>query len=113
VLKPGGRAIFHETLWDNPLINFARRWTMAEGDAGDAHLTERLIREFGRQCNGVEIHKRNIFYMLKRLSKLPPRDLSCALIPRPFWKVVKKADHVLIRMGLSRFCGEGVVVYTR
>jgi hypothetical protein len=23
VLKPGG-AVFHETLWDNPLINFAR-----------------------------------------------------------------------------------------
>src|SRR5271166_4914581 len=27
VLSPGGRAVFHETLWDNPLINLVRRFT--------------------------------------------------------------------------------------
>jgi ubiquinone/menaquinone biosynthesis C-methylase UbiE len=113
VLKARGRAIFHETLWDNPLINFVRRWTMADDDAGDAHLTERSIREFGKQCTAVEIHKRNIIYMLKRLGGLPVRDLSRPLRPRPFWKAVKKTDKGLMRLGLSRFCGEGIVVFTK
>ncbi len=113
VLKPGGRAIFHETLWDNPLINLVRRWTTEDGDAGDAHLTERSILEFGRACAQTEIHKRHIFYMLKRLASLPERDLSQPLRPRPIWKVVKKIDQGLIRLGLSRFCGEAIVVYTK
>lgn len=113
VLKPGGRAVFHETLWDNPLINFVRRWTTEDSDAGDAHLTERSIREFGKPCARTEIHKRHIFYMLKRLASLPERDLSRPLRPRAFWKVVKKIDQGLIRLGLSRFCGEAVVVYTK
>jgi 2-polyprenyl-3-methyl-5-hydroxy-6-metoxy-1,4-benzoquinol methylase len=113
VLKPGGRAVFHETLWDNPLINFVRRWTTEDGDAGDAHLTERSIRQFGELCARSEVHKRHIFYMLKRLARLPERDLSQPLSPRPFWKVVKKIDQGLIHLGLSRFCGEAIVVYTK
>jgi 2-polyprenyl-3-methyl-5-hydroxy-6-metoxy-1,4-benzoquinol methylase len=113
VLKPGGRAIFHESLWDNPLINFFRRWTTADDDAGDAHLTELSIREFGRLCARTEIHKRHILYMLKRLGRLSARDLSQPLRPRPFWKVVKKMDQGLIHLPLSRFCGEAVVVYTK
>jgi 2-polyprenyl-3-methyl-5-hydroxy-6-metoxy-1,4-benzoquinol methylase len=113
VLKPGGRAIFHETLWENPLINFVRRWTTADDDAGDAHLTEFSIRHFGRLCARTEIHKRHIFYMLKRLGRLSDRDLSQPLTPRPFWRMVKKIDQGLIHLGLSRFCGEAIVVYTR
>lgn len=113
VLKRGGRAVFHETLWDNPLINFVRRWTTEDNDAGDAHLTERCILQFGGPCARTEIHKRHIFYMLKRLASLPQRDLSRPLSPRPFWKVVKKIDQGLIHLGLSRFCGEAIVVYTK
>jgi len=113
VLKPQGRAVFHETLWDNPLINFVRRWTMPSGDAGDAHLTARSLRQFGLPFARTEIHKRHILYMLKRLGRLPARDLSQPLRPRPFWQAVKKADQVLTRLGLSRFCGEAVVVFTK
>jgi 2-polyprenyl-3-methyl-5-hydroxy-6-metoxy-1,4-benzoquinol methylase len=113
VLKPGGRAVFHETLWDNPLINFVRRWTTENADAGDAHLTEESIRQFGRTCSRTEVRKRHICYMLKRLSTLPKRDLSQPLSPRPFWKAVKKIDQVLLGLGLSRFCGEAIVVYTK
>lgn len=113
VLRTGGRAVFHETLWDNPLINFVRRWTTADSDAGDAHLTELLIRDFGKLCARTEIHKRHLLYMLKRLRRLPPRDLSQPLSPRPFWKAVKRVDQTLVRLGLSRFCGEAVVVYTK
>ena len=113
VLKAGGRAVFCESLWDNPLINLARRWTMLDIDAGDAHLTESSIRQFGKACARTEIHKRHIFYMLKRLASLPERDLSQPLRPRPFWKAVKKIDQGLIHLGLSRFCGEAIVVYTK
>ena len=112
VLKPGGRAVFHETLWDNPLINLVRRWTTEDSDAGDAHLTERSILKFGRPCARTEIHKRHIFYMLKRLASLPQRDLSQQLRSRPFWKVVKTVDRGLMQLGLSRFCGEAIVVYS-
>jgi len=113
VLKPGGRAVFHETLWDNPLINLVRRWTTAEDDAGDAHLTDVAIREFGRLCTRTEIHKRHILYMLKRLARLPARDLSQPLTPRPLWRTIKKLDQGLVRLGLSKFCGEAIVVYTK
>ena len=113
VLKPGGRAVFHETLWDNPLINFVRRWTTEDSDAGDAHLTERSIRQFGELCARTEVHKRHIFYMLKRLVSPPQRDLSQPLRSRPFWKVIKTVDRGLIHLGLSRFCGEAIVVYTK
>jgi len=47
VLKPRGQAISHETLWDNPLINLARSWTMPSQEAGGTHLTGRAIQEFG------------------------------------------------------------------
>lgn len=113
ILKKGSRAIFHETLWDNPLINFVRRWTTEAEDAGDSHLTERGIREFGESFATVEIHKRHILYMLKRLAALPDRNLSQPLVPRPFWKAIKKIDGLPISLGLSRFCGEAIVVYTK
>jgi 2-polyprenyl-3-methyl-5-hydroxy-6-metoxy-1,4-benzoquinol methylase len=113
VLKPGGRAIFHETLWDNPLINFVRRWTTADDDAGDAHLTETSIRQFGNLCTHTEIHKRHIIYMLKRLAKMSERDLTQPLACRPLWRKVKRIDQGLTRLGLSRFCGEAIVVYTK
>lgn len=113
VLKPGGRAVFHETLWENPLINFVRRWTTADDDAGDAHLTESSIRQFGKLCAHAEIRKRHIFYMLKRLAKISDRDLSRPLRPRPFWRALRRIDKGLNRLGLSRFCGESIVVYTK
>jgi 2-polyprenyl-3-methyl-5-hydroxy-6-metoxy-1,4-benzoquinol methylase len=113
VIKPGGRAVFHETLWDNPLINLARRFTMPNSDAGDAHLTERAIRDFGVSFMSTEIHKRNILYMLKRFSQLPDRDLRRPLVPRPFWRGVRTVDQQLIRLGLSRFCGEAIVCYAK
>jgi len=113
VLRPGGRAIFHETLWDNPLINFVRRWTTPDASAGDAHLTERLIKEFGKDFVGIEIHKRHFLFMLKRLSRLPARDLSRPLTPRPFWRGIKSLDQYLIRLGMSRFSGEAIVIYRK
>jgi 2-polyprenyl-3-methyl-5-hydroxy-6-metoxy-1,4-benzoquinol methylase len=113
VLKPKGRAIFHETLWDNSLINFVRRWTMPGEGAGDAHLTERAIREFGELFPRTEIYKRHILYMLKRLSSLPSRDLSHPLVRRPIWRGIKKVDEWLVHLGLSRFCGEAIVVYEK
>jgi 2-polyprenyl-3-methyl-5-hydroxy-6-metoxy-1,4-benzoquinol methylase len=113
VLKPKGRAVFHETLWDNPLINLARRFTMPSGDAGDAHLTERAIRQFGAAFSRTEVCKRHILYMLKRFSALPDRDLSQSLVSRPFWRGVRGVDQSLTRLGLSRFCGEAIVLYTK
>jgi 2-polyprenyl-3-methyl-5-hydroxy-6-metoxy-1,4-benzoquinol methylase len=113
VLKSGSRAVFHETLWDNPLINLARRFTLLSGDAGDAHLTEQAIQQFGATFTRTEVHKRHILYMLKRFGSLPDRDLSQSLVPRPFWQGVRRIDQGLLRLGLSKFCGEAIVVYTK
>ena len=113
VIKSGGRAIFHETLWDNPLINFARRFTMPDGDAGDEHLTEQAIRRFGTHFAKTEVHKRHILYMLKRFGALPDRDLSRPLVHRPFWRGVRRIDRGLTHIGLSRFCGEAIVCYSK
>lgn len=110
VMKPGGRAVFVETLWDNPLINLVRRFTVAEEDAGDAHLTERNIREFGENFGELHMDKRHLFYMLKRLVTPPERNLQSEIRPRPFWKLVKKFDEKLLISPLRRYCGE-VIIY--
>ncbi len=109
VMRPGARALFHETLWDNPLINLARRFTMKEENAGDAHLTAASLREFGRRFSRVALHRRHLLYMLKRVVKIEPGALSEPLHPRPFWKGVKSADCWLTAAGLSRWCGEVIV----
>jgi SAM-dependent methyltransferase len=111
VLKAGGRAIFIESLWDNPLINLARRFTTAEADAGDARLTEAGIYEFCGSFRDIRVEKRNLLYMLKRLASLPERGLSAPVRPRPFWRWVKSVDSNLLRFGpLRRYCGE-VIIY--
>lgn len=113
VLAPSGRGVFHETLWDNPFINFARRFTSVHADAGDAHLTEQNIREFSRDFNQVRLEKRHLLYMLKRLAKLPQGDLSAPVEPRPFWRRVKSLDRQILRLPpLRKYCGE-VIVYLR
>ncbi|HEY4959450.1 MAG TPA: class I SAM-dependent methyltransferase [Terriglobales bacterium] len=111
VLAPGGRAIFHETLWDNPLINLARRFTSEHADAGDAHLTDKNIREFCRDFSQIRLEKRNLLYMLKRLAKLPYPDPGVPVRPRPFWQLMKTLDAQLLRFApLRRYCGE-VIIY--
>jgi 2-polyprenyl-3-methyl-5-hydroxy-6-metoxy-1,4-benzoquinol methylase len=113
VLAPGGRAVFHETLWDNPLINFARRFTSEHADAGDAHLTDKYIREFCRDFSQVRLEKRHLLYMLKRLAKLPYSELGAPINPRPFWRAVKLLDTQILRFPpLRRYCGE-VIIYLR
>jgi 2-polyprenyl-3-methyl-5-hydroxy-6-metoxy-1,4-benzoquinol methylase len=111
VMKPGTKAVFVETLWDNPIINLVRRFTITDAEAGDAHLTQQNIREFGREFRQVRLEKRHLVYMLKRLAKLPEGDLKRAMRPRPLWKFVKSVDEQLLRFQpLRRFCGE-VIIY--
>ena len=110
VVKPGGQAIFVETLWDNPLINLARRFTTPDADAGDTKLTEDGIYEFCRSFKEIRLEKRNLVYMLKRLAKLPERDLTAPLRPRPFWRAVKSLDQKLLQVRpLRRYCGEVII----
>jgi 2-polyprenyl-3-methyl-5-hydroxy-6-metoxy-1,4-benzoquinol methylase len=111
ILRPQGKAIFVETLWDNPLINAARRFTTADDDAGDAHLTERGIYEFCRGFSEIRLEKRNLLYMLKRCAKLPERNLSAPLSRRPVWRLVKAIDKSLLQFRpLRKHCGE-VIIY--
>jgi 2-polyprenyl-3-methyl-5-hydroxy-6-metoxy-1,4-benzoquinol methylase len=110
VMKPCATAVFVETLWDNPLLNFGRRLTLAKEDAGDAHLTERVIHDFCRHFGQIKLDKRHLIYMLKRLVKLPNPDLSLPVRPRPFWKFVKAVDDTLLRLKpLRGYCGEVIV----
>jgi len=114
VVKPGGRAVFHETLWDNPLINFARRFTTEHADAGDVHLTDCGIREFCSGFREVTLEKLYLLYMLKRLAALPAHDLAAGLEPRPFWRAVKAADRALLVLPpLRRYCGEVNIYLTK
>lgn len=110
VLKPGGRGVFHETLWDNALINLARRFTSVDAEAGDAPLTEREVRKFCQGFSQVRLEKRHLLYMLKRLAKLPRHGWYEELHPRHFWRRVKALDNQLLRIpGLRRYCGEVIV----
>ena len=110
VLKPGGRAYFVETLWDNPLINLARRFSSLEKAAGDAPLTHRAIQRFAQSFQSVAMHKRHLLYMLKRMAKLPVFDREAPLKPRSSWKAVHKLDEMLLKFSPLRFfCGEVIV----
>jgi 2-polyprenyl-3-methyl-5-hydroxy-6-metoxy-1,4-benzoquinol methylase len=113
VMRPGGRAVFVETLWDNPLINLVRRFTLAEDDAGDAHLTDRNIREFAENFHEIHLEKRHLLYMLKRLVTPPERNLQNEIRPRPFLKVVKRLDEKLLIPPMRRYCGEVIVFMWR
>lgn len=110
ILKPGGRAYFVETLWDNPLINLARRFSSLEKAAGDAPLTHRAIQRFAQSFQSVAMHKRHLLYMLKRMAKLPVFDREAPLKPRSSWKAVHKLDEMLLKFSPLRFfCGEVIV----
>lgn len=110
VLKPGAVAYFHETLWDNPVINLARRFTSVDPEAGDAHLTDAAIRAFARDFREVTLKKRHLLYMLKRLAPLPAGTPWDNPTPRPFWGGLKRFDDQLSRFRpLQRFCGEVIV----
>jgi 2-polyprenyl-3-methyl-5-hydroxy-6-metoxy-1,4-benzoquinol methylase len=110
ILKPGGRAYFVETLWDNPLINLARRFSSLEKAAGDAPLTQRAIKSFARPFAGVTMRKRHLLYMLKRLAKLPAFDRDLPLKPRRLWKACFGLDQVLLKISPLRYlCGEVIV----
>lgn len=110
ILKPGGHALFVETLWDNPLINLARRFSSLEKAAGDAPLTHRAIRDFARPFRSVVLRERHLLYMLKRLAKLPPFESAAPLRPRPPWKALHRLDEILLRFRPLRFfCGEVIV----
>jgi 2-polyprenyl-3-methyl-5-hydroxy-6-metoxy-1,4-benzoquinol methylase len=109
-LKPGGCAYFVETLWDNPLINLARRFSSLEKAAGDAPLTDRAIQRFAQPFQSAVMHKRHLLYMLKRMAKMPVFDREAPLKPRPIWKAVHKLDETLLKFSPLRFfCGEVIV----
>ena len=111
VLKPGGVGIFHETLWDNPLINFARRFTSVHSDAGDALLNQRAIRSFGSDFREIRMERRHLLYMLKRLAPLPIDDWAASPKPRPLWRAIKAVDRQVLRLKvLRRYCGEVIVI---
>jgi 2-polyprenyl-3-methyl-5-hydroxy-6-metoxy-1,4-benzoquinol methylase len=110
ILKPGGRAYFVETLWDNPFINLARRFSSLEKAAGDAPLTHRAIKRFARPFSGVILRKRHLMYMLKRFAKLPPIDMKQPARPRTLWRTCYQVDQALLRVPpLRHFCGEVIV----
>jgi len=111
ILRVGAKAIFIETLWDNPAINLIRRFTTEDEEAGDAHLTETNIRSFAQDFGDCQLQKRHLLYMLKRLAKLPDRNLANPLKRRQLWLAVKRLDSMLLGYcsPLRRYCGEVII----
>jgi ubiquinone/menaquinone biosynthesis C-methylase UbiE len=66
VMKPGARAFFMEGAATNPLIRFARVFTIRE-ELGDVPLTTRNIAEWGSRFTDINIDGYFFLYMLKRL----------------------------------------------
>jgi len=114
VMKPGAQAVFSESLWDNPVINLARRFTTEDEEAGDTPLTEANIRQFAQDFSECRLEKRHLLYMSKRLTKLPERNLANPVRRRPFWMFVKSLDRILLRFPpLRRYCGEVIISLTK
>ncbi len=103
VLASDGLAVFTENLGQNPLINFARRFTMrGEEDAGDVLLTERLVREWAGGFSDVRIEGDSLLFMAKRV--VPGR--------RRLLRALHRVDCLLLSAipSLRRYGGECVVV---
>jgi ubiquinone/menaquinone biosynthesis C-methylase UbiE len=103
VLAPRGLAIFTENLGQNPLINFARRFTMrGEEDAGDVLLTEAQVRAWAAGFAEVRVEGYSLLYMAKRV--IPAR--------RRILRFLLAVDSGLFTLapGLRRYGGECVVV---
>ena len=114
VLRSGGRAVFVETLWDNPVLNWGRKLTLLDEQAGDFPLTSAAIRQFARGFNRVTIHRRNLLYMLKRFARPPIMDIRAPLKRRPWLALTYQIDQLLLKIWpLSRLCGEAIIELTR
>jgi len=103
VLATGGLAVFTENLGQNPLINFARRFTMrGEEAAGDVLLTERLISDWAAGFSQITIEGHTLLLMAKRV------------LPNQFrlLRALHTIDESLFHVapGLRRFGGECVIV---
>jgi ubiquinone/menaquinone biosynthesis C-methylase UbiE len=66
VMKPGGRAIFCEGAASNPLIRFARSFTIIE-ELGDVPLTIAATRKWTAAYSETKIEGHFFLYMLKTL----------------------------------------------
>ena len=65
VLRKGGKALFSEGAAGNPLIRWARRFTIRE-EVGDVPLTTRRVKQWARDFSYVEWKGHFFLYMLKR-----------------------------------------------
>jgi len=102
VMKQDAVAYFTENYGQNPVINFARRFTMhGQEDAGDVLLTDRLVANWGGRQFDIEIEGYSILFMAKRIVK-----------HRRLLRVLHSADSVLFSVApaLRRFGGECVII---
>ena len=77
------------------------------------YVTEQEILRFCRRFGQVQLEKRHLFYMLKRLAKLPRMEWHAELEPRPLWQALSSLDQQILRLRpLRDFCGE-VIVYLK
>jgi 2-polyprenyl-3-methyl-5-hydroxy-6-metoxy-1,4-benzoquinol methylase len=105
VLRPGGIAVFTETLAHNPLIELARSFTMRGNlDAGDVALTLEAIQEWSAPFSATTVEPYSLTYMLK-----------ARIGWRPLLRFCHALDAQLLRRwpALRRYCGECVIVLER
>jgi 2-polyprenyl-3-methyl-5-hydroxy-6-metoxy-1,4-benzoquinol methylase len=105
VMRPGGVAVFTETLAHNPLIELGRSITMRGNlDAGDVALTLDAVEEWGAPFAATTVEPFSLTYMVKAV-----------IGRRPLLRACYELDTRLLRAfpALGRYCGECVVVLTR
>lgn len=95
VLRPGGRALFAEPLWHNPLLRLGRRFTPSARTIDEHPLTERDWQACARHFEHFEHFERE-------LASIPLMPLNLVLPPRaqrPLARAVRRVDAWL----MSRF----------
>jgi 2-polyprenyl-3-methyl-5-hydroxy-6-metoxy-1,4-benzoquinol methylase len=105
VLRPGGIAVFTETLAENPLIELGRRFTMrGVEEAGDVGLTVSLIKDWAAPFAQAEVRPISMLLMAKRVIGF-----------RPLLRALAAVDRRLLTLWprLGRYGGECVVVLTK
>lgn len=109
ILKSGGIAIFKENIGNNPLLKFARFFTMdVMGRHGDVNITSTMLYDYAKDFSAIEIEAYNLFYMLKRFIWHPGKQSFWA---KQIMKKLKKLDDVTVHRSQyfrEKLCGEAI-----
>ena len=113
VLKPKGKAIFHENFGENPPMNWVRKKFTIKEDLGDTLLTTNDIEQFSTKFSKIEIIPFNLFYMVKRIIVEVSYKSRLLFLWIAFTAKIVDRFILFVFPKIRKYCGECMIVLTK